>query len=271
MRRLSSWPRWAPWSTRSKCPARTVRRLCAGHHVRGGPRHSRDRSENTTLCLWAVCLPAYRLRGDAFGSRSRAGAAAAPGVDAAVHDGHRLACRLAGRRAARARGTSRWRVSEAGGIPCIDRVVYHGGMIDGTVIRSRFEAMRPRLDERGRRFFCAAEARSVGYGGVSGVARATGIARSTINRGLKDLNSLDPAPSKLRRPGGGRGGCGVDCNDHDQERPYGSLRTRRQRYQQATDCTHAGRRGIEEGETDAGAALGAVADRVGSAWWTPGK
>ena len=77
-------------------------------------------------------------------------------------------------------------------------------MIDGTLIRSRFEAMRPRLDERGRRLFCAAEARSVGYGGVSVVARATGIARSTINRGLKDLKSLDPAPSKLRRPGGGR-------------------------------------------------------------------
>ena len=91
-----------------------------------------------------------------------------------------------------------------GGIPCIDRVVYHGGMIDGAVIRSRFEAMRPRLDERGRRLFCAAEARSVGYGGVSVVARATGIARSTINRGLKDLKSLEPAPSKLRRPGGGR-------------------------------------------------------------------
>jgi hypothetical protein len=64
--------------------------------------------------------------------------------------------------------------------------------------------MRPRLDERGRRLFCAAEARSVGYGGVSVVARATGIARCTINRGLKDLKSLDPAPSKLRRPGGGR-------------------------------------------------------------------
>ena len=75
-------------------------------------------------------------------------------------------------------------------------------MIDGTLIRSRFEAMRPRLDERGRRLFCAAEARSVGYGGVSVVARATGIARSTINRGLKDLNSLDPAPSKLRRRAG---------------------------------------------------------------------
>jgi hypothetical protein len=77
-------------------------------------------------------------------------------------------------------------------------------MIDGTLIRSRFEAMRPRLDERGRRLFCAAEARSAGYGGVSAVARATGIARSTINRGLTDLEAVDPACPKVRRPGGGR-------------------------------------------------------------------
>ena len=77
-------------------------------------------------------------------------------------------------------------------------------MIDETVIRSRFEALRPRLDERGRRLFCAAEARSAGYGGVSVVARATGIARSTINRGLKDLQARDLAPSRVRRSGGGR-------------------------------------------------------------------
>jgi Rhodopirellula transposase DDE domain len=77
-------------------------------------------------------------------------------------------------------------------------------MIDETAIRNRFEAMRASLDERGRRLFAAAEARAAGYGGVSVVARATGVARSTINRGLKDLRSLDPARSKVRRPGGGR-------------------------------------------------------------------
>src|SRR5580698_9788340 len=76
-------------------------------------------------------------------------------------------------------------------------------MIDETAIRNRYEAMRPGLDERERRLLAAAEARTAGYGGVSVVARATGIARSTINRGLKDLKSLDPASSKLRRPGGG--------------------------------------------------------------------
>ena len=40
--------------------------------------------------------------------------------------------------------------------------------------------------------------------GVTVVARATGVARSTINRGLKDLQARDPAPSKVRRSGGGR-------------------------------------------------------------------
>jgi hypothetical protein len=77
-------------------------------------------------------------------------------------------------------------------------------MIDENAIRSRYEAMRPGLGERERRLLAAAEARSAGYGGVSAVARATGIARSTINRGLKDLDSLDPVQPKVRRPGGGR-------------------------------------------------------------------
>ena len=51
---------------------------------------------------------------------------------------------------------------------------------------------------------CQPEAQAAGYGGVTMVARATGVARSTINRGLKDLQARDPAPSKVRRSGGGR-------------------------------------------------------------------
>ena len=76
-------------------------------------------------------------------------------------------------------------------------------MIDETAIRDRYAAMRSRLDERGRRLFAAAEARAAGYGGVSAVARATGIARSTIDRGLKELDAASVA-RKIRRPGGGR-------------------------------------------------------------------
>jgi DNA-binding phage protein len=76
-------------------------------------------------------------------------------------------------------------------------------MIDETAIRLRYEALRARLDERGRRLFAAAEARAAGVGGVSAVARATGIARSTIDRGLKELDT-PAATGKIRRAGGGR-------------------------------------------------------------------
>src|SRR4029077_15950815 len=69
------------------------------------------------------------------------------------------------------------------GIPRFEDDVYHGHMIDETAIRNRYEAMRTGLDERERRLLAAAEARTAGYGGVSAVARATGIARSTIDRG----------------------------------------------------------------------------------------
>jgi len=76
-------------------------------------------------------------------------------------------------------------------------------MIDETAIRKRYEALRPSLDERGRRMFAAAEARAAGVGGVSAVARATGVARSTIDRGLKELDAPQRT-RKIRRAGGGR-------------------------------------------------------------------
>jgi len=77
-------------------------------------------------------------------------------------------------------------------------------MIDEAAIRQRFEAMRGQLDERGLRLLAAAEARTAGYGGVAAVARATGLARSTIGRGLKDLEQPALAPGQVRRAGSGR-------------------------------------------------------------------
>ncbi|MBV9286207.1 MAG: ISAzo13 family transposase [Hyphomicrobiales bacterium] len=78
-------------------------------------------------------------------------------------------------------------------------------MVDESAIRRRFEALAPVLDEHGRRRFAAAEAASAGYGGVSAVARATGIARSTIGRGLSELRTgEEPEAGRIRRPGGGR-------------------------------------------------------------------
>ena len=64
--------------------------------------------------------------------------------------------------------------------------------------------MRGQLDERGLRLMAAAEARAAGYGGIAAVARATGIARSTIGRGLADLDQPALPPGQVRRAGSGR-------------------------------------------------------------------
>ena len=80
-------------------------------------------------------------------------------------------------------------------------------MIDEAAIRQRYEAVVGVLDERGRRRFAAAEAQAAGRGGIAAVARSTGMARSTIARGLLELRGEGaPAasPSRVRRAGGGR-------------------------------------------------------------------
>jgi DDE family transposase len=78
-------------------------------------------------------------------------------------------------------------------------------MIDQAPIRKRFTAIEPHLDERARRLLAATEARAAGYGGIAAVSQATGVAPSTIARGLQDLTAADPLPlGRVRRPGGGR-------------------------------------------------------------------
>jgi len=65
--------------------------------------------------------------------------------------------------------------------------------------------MTPFLDERGRRLFAASEALSLGHGGVTATATATGMARSTINRGIAELKAgRNDLGGAIRRPGGGR-------------------------------------------------------------------
>jgi len=78
-------------------------------------------------------------------------------------------------------------------------------MVDPAPIRERFSRLSPHLDERGRRLFAAVEANASGHGGIAAVSRVTGIAASTIGRGLKDLVAEEPlAPGRVRRSGGGR-------------------------------------------------------------------
>jgi hypothetical protein len=76
-------------------------------------------------------------------------------------------------------------------------------MIDESPLRIRYEALRSSLDERGRRLNAAAEAKAAGHGGIAAAARATKVARSTIGRGLKDLQDPDRLTGKVRRKGGG--------------------------------------------------------------------
>jgi hypothetical protein len=74
-------------------------------------------------------------------------------------------------------------------------------------IKAKYEALKPELDERARRLWAAAEARSLGHGGVATVARATGRAASTIRLGKQALTSppqASDAPRRMRRQGAGR-------------------------------------------------------------------
>jgi Rhodopirellula transposase DDE domain len=76
-------------------------------------------------------------------------------------------------------------------------------VIDRQAIRQRWEADGSKRDERGRRLFAASEARAAGWGGLAAVSRITGLARSTIERGLKDLDARPLARGRVRREGGG--------------------------------------------------------------------
>ena len=74
-------------------------------------------------------------------------------------------------------------------------------------LKGKFAVPGPLLDERTRRLRVAVEARSIGRGGVTRVAEATGMSRGTVRAGLRELDSNEPAsprPARLRRSGAGR-------------------------------------------------------------------
>jgi Rhodopirellula transposase DDE domain len=78
-------------------------------------------------------------------------------------------------------------------------------VIDVDDIRLRWQQAETFLDERDRRLLAANEALAHGYGGVSAVAQATGVARSTINRGIRELRlGRNDIGNRVRRAGGGR-------------------------------------------------------------------
>jgi hypothetical protein len=76
-------------------------------------------------------------------------------------------------------------------------------------IRLKFKSLDPIMDERVRRQWAATEAMSLARGGISVVARATGLSRNTIRVGVRELKDRDrsgavPSLNRIRRAGGGR-------------------------------------------------------------------
>lgn len=85
-------------------------------------------------------------------------------------------------------------------------------MTSEDVLKAKYRLMAPLLDERSYRLYRAAEAMSLGGGGVSGVAQAAGVSRTTLYAGIRELGVGRAQPqagalrarSRARHPGAGR-------------------------------------------------------------------
>jgi len=79
--------------------------------------------------------------------------------------------------------------------------------VDIKTLRRKYRVLAPGLTERSRRLWAASESMVLGHGGIAMVERATGISRSTISRGIREVESgahETLSPDRTRRPGGGR-------------------------------------------------------------------
>jgi len=72
------------------------------------------------------------------------------------------------------------------------------------LVTRKFELLGAALDERQRRLWAAAEAIVLGHGGITGVAAATGLARSTVWLGVQELEGPAEDTGRVRREGAGR-------------------------------------------------------------------
>ncbi len=84
-------------------------------------------------------------------------------------------------------------------------------MVEVDRIRAKYRRLRHVMDERVARLWAATEAEALGYGGIAAVVEATGISKSRVRAGLRDLAEQTQKPPKLparaqriRRPGAGR-------------------------------------------------------------------
>lgn len=77
-------------------------------------------------------------------------------------------------------------------------------MGDVGLVRQKFEALHPLMDERMRRWWAGSEAIALGRGGIAVVAEATGMARNTVVAGIREQRSGASFEPSIRRRGGGR-------------------------------------------------------------------
>jgi DNA-binding phage protein len=68
---------------------------------------------------------------------------------------------------------------------------------------NQYELLRPVLNERQWRIYLGTEARKLGLGGISQVARVASVDRETVSRGIAD-SKAPPLLDRIRLPGGGR-------------------------------------------------------------------
>jgi len=81
-------------------------------------------------------------------------------------------------------------------------------------VKEKFISISPCLNERSRRIWAATEAKSIGWGGIAVVSRATGMDHKTIQKGITELNIQDRLDSDcVRKEGGGRKKLTVSCPD----------------------------------------------------------
>jgi Rhodopirellula transposase DDE domain len=77
--------------------------------------------------------------------------------------------------------------------------------MDLKALRRKYRSLQPVLTERSRRVWAASEAVALGHGGIGLVEAATGISRSTISRGIRELaTKVTLSSDRVRRAGGGR-------------------------------------------------------------------
>ena len=77
-------------------------------------------------------------------------------------------------------------------------------MTEESRLLQKYARILPHLNERQRRLVGAADAQMLGYGGIARVARASGLDRSTLHRGLRDLAGAVLPAERVRHVGGGR-------------------------------------------------------------------